>query len=137
MKSRNGFVSNSSSSSFILIGKKISFKEAFERANNHKCVTVIGKELWDGQDVFDLDVEMSNEIYNELSTNEWDSKYDIFDFYIPVYLNSDAGGETLSVKSMNIIEAIKVNNIEDLVIITDTKQQSSSNCVKDLRERYK
>jgi len=58
MKIRNGFVSNSSSSSFVIIGKRLSAKEADEKLSSGNSITVRGKTLSDGYDVFTLIPEM-------------------------------------------------------------------------------
>lgn len=50
MKSRSGFVSNSSSSSFIIIGKKIKQKEVV----NYGHVWFVGSEYGEGVDAFEL-----------------------------------------------------------------------------------
>lgn len=51
MKARSGFVSNSSSSSFIIIGKKLKQKEVI----NYGHVWFVGSEYGEGVDAFELD----------------------------------------------------------------------------------
>jgi len=52
MKIRNGFVSNSSSSSFLLVGTKVNIS-SIKNLNNR--YVVIGKSLYEGDDVFEID----------------------------------------------------------------------------------
>ncbi|NPV13109.1 MAG: hypothetical protein HPY57_15185 [Ignavibacteria bacterium] len=71
MKIRSGFVSNSSSSSFLLVGTKVDIKD-IKNLNNH--YVVVGPTLGEGLDVFDLDD------YEKLYVV---SKYpDYFDIYL-------------------------------------------------------
>lgn len=51
MKVRCGFVSNSSSSSFVLIGKEIDWKDA----DKYEKVWFIGDYLCDGKEAFEID----------------------------------------------------------------------------------
>lgn len=51
MKTRSQFISNSSSSSFIITGEKVSFEDA---KNFEDCVWFTEKELSDGEDYIEL-----------------------------------------------------------------------------------
>ena len=63
MKIRTGFVSNSSSSSFCLVGKYININEI----NKNDKVYLLGKSLYEGQDVPLLTDEMKNFILKHQS----------------------------------------------------------------------
>lgn len=52
MKTRQGFVSNSSSSSFILIGKNIHISNINHKTIREKEIIALGRDLSEGQDVF-------------------------------------------------------------------------------------
>ena len=58
MKIRNGFVSNSSSSSFVIIAKRISSRELLDVKNPYFW----GEELGGGTDFFQLDAQMIKRI---------------------------------------------------------------------------
>lgn len=54
MKIRQGFVSNSSSSSFVVIGKDTEIMKITSKMIKDKMIMVVGKSLSDGDDVFQI-----------------------------------------------------------------------------------
>lgn len=99
MKIRNGFVSNSSSSSFLLIGTKVKASDVKNLSNHY---VVVGPSLNEGLDVFDLD---------DYETLYVVSKYpDKFD----IYLIEDFEDEPHMAKKLGIarVELWDYNNSE-------------------------
>ena len=93
MKSRIGYVSNSSSSSFVVIGKVVGdlFKGDFKFKKGRKYY-VIGKSMCDGTDVILLDKELADwfkkhhekndrESFGAIDTDVIESEWSSFDVY--------------------------------------------------------
>ncbi len=88
MKVRSGFVSNSSSSSFVVIGEHIEFSDLTKEIVENKNIMGFGKWLESGMDVFNLCVQ----VYDLLKENPKLLDEVGFDFY-EVYKASENGGD--------------------------------------------
>ena len=62
MKIREDFVTNSSSSSFVIVGKDVSFDD-IDLTQGHYII--VGKYLWDGQDIINATMPILNYIKNK------------------------------------------------------------------------
>jgi len=120
MKVRQGFVSNSSSSSFLLIGEEVNFDDL--TMNDVENIIVLGRYLYEGQDVFDLTEELLIELHS--------SKYnmDEFSFYRTI-----AQGENYIDLTYNRIRKLPDTNC--IIVSTDAEQNSSFDA-NSLREHY-
>jgi len=90
MKIRLGFVSNSSSSSSVVLGRGINFDELLNRKSNYP-VYMLGDYVNEGMDFF----QITPEILAQMRTAPWDA--DNFTF-IEVYIICDSGEEIDSKK---------------------------------------
>lgn len=54
MKIRQGFVSNSSSSSFIILGKDVDILKVTPKMIKEKIIMVVGETLCEGEDIFQI-----------------------------------------------------------------------------------
>ena len=97
MKKRQGFVSNSSSSSFIIFGKEISASAV----KNHEHVWLVGSE-WGGEgiDAFELDDALKNEIYNRATL---DFKFPRATLWKAIYTCSGEDGVMITPEIAQII----------------------------------
>lgn len=92
MKIRNGFVSNSSSSSFVLLGKRIDFDDAEQHINEGKKV-IFSAEGWEGPVIIECDslemlayVKAFKEIReNNSSSSSYYSSSPIYSTYLAHY----------------------------------------------------
>lgn len=127
MKIRQGFVSNSSSSSFIVFGRNIDIKDITPSIIKEKEIICLGKELSEGQDIFyikNIDMLAFLKALNELGR---DIEYDME--FIEVYSvgGFDEYSGELDLTNLTT-KKIQYFNID--------KDYSSSRDLSDIKERY-
>ena len=78
MKLRLGFVSNSSSSSFVMLCNRVEFKDLNLKDIRGREIKALGKYLGDGQDFFRVDEEIFNCIKENNQVLEHLCFYEVF-----------------------------------------------------------
>lgn len=127
MKTRNGFVSNSSSSSFVVIGREMDFCEVHKK--DLDGVYCYGMDCGDGYDFFELVPAMFDFL----------SKYYIHDnslrFYKVYHKHSEDTEDDFTKKQLaTIIEKIP-DEVKFKIMTIDASYHSTSD-VKQLRDSY-
>ena len=133
MKIRNGFVSNSSSSSFMLIGKMVDEEDITNSDIKDKNYVVIGKSLGDGDDIFYIEtVEMLWFIKTVQKMNlEFDfGVFNVYETFKSKKENDDENGkEELKFNSKDLPDG-------ELIASSWYMDYKSSKTVEDLFDKY-
>lgn len=132
MKIRNGYVSNSSSSSYVIIGKVLGNilndveikKEDVDFSKNY---FVFGGSLNDGEDIFELTEDMFDFIRKNKDKLQ---EYDCFDgTIVETVLYSDSG-ETID------IEKLYNRGFKELRVFAGDVDYHVSETIEDFKENY-
>jgi hypothetical protein len=124
MKIRSGFVSNSSSSSFLVIGKEMDIKNITISMVKNKRIIAMGPEFIEGDDVFQINT-IEELAFLKALNNLGDDRFSIMDAC--VFSSEEVEGE------------IDVKNLPDsgkVKYITGWRDYSSSKDINILKDRY-
>ena len=123
MKIRNGFVSNSSSSSFLILGNNIDILDVTSSMIKEKQIYFLGKYLNEGRDIFQI------KKIEELAFLKALSKECSDIFFIDAFAigHSDFEGE-INVDKLPKTGKVKYYNTD--------RDYNSSDSLSDLKERY-
>jgi len=123
MKIRQGFVSNSSSSSFIAIGKQVNASEISESDIVDGKIWCEGRDLGDGTDIFQLKDSFALYIINNFT-----EEFIVYKIYKHAEDEID-----ITIKELNKLVADKD---EKLTIFEMMQDYNSSNNTKSIYSRY-
>lgn len=112
MKVRNGFVSNSSTSSFCIVGRTLADGEKLDPKRNYAA---IGKQLDGGAEVFDLTKDMVK-LLNEADNIKWAEDNDL-EIYEVAGADYDDGSCFISIKQMEaILKDCKARGLDGVAV---------------------
>lgn len=126
MKVRQGFVSNSSSSSFLIIGKEIEIKDVTYKMVKEKNIIVAGDYLSDAQDIFKIKTIEEYAFIKALNKISID---DTFKYYNAYFYDNDEESE-------GEIDLSKLPNTGIVKYFYLEQDYKSSKNLDDMKRRY-
>lgn len=124
MKIREDFVTNSSSSSFVIMGKDV-FLDDIDLTQGHYII--VGKYLWDGYDIIDATMPILNYIKNKKMEDKFS--------YMKVFLEGECG-TSFSLKELKeFVDKTAKEDDEITVNIFDIDYHSTTTLAEFI-ERY-
>lgn len=131
MKIRNGFVSNSSSSSFIAVASQLNADEIKPEDIANGLIWAVGKSLSEGEDVFQINDQFALHILNTSSCDDdWKDDFDVYKIYKHEYDEYDI---KINIK---LLKELGIDEEQDVTVIQLDKDYASCQETLDIYERY-